>query len=277
MPFTASHPAAILPLRRLGLPTSALVIGSIVPDLPYFLGFLPHLPERELTHSLTGVLTLDFAIGFAVFVVWHMVLTRPLVWAAPAALQRRLGPDLVGGLGSRLQDEAAVVRVWIGLLLGSLTHVVWDSFTHSGGWSVRAVPLLTTPVLGVSIQRWVHAGFSILGLLAIAWVVARWWQRTPPAGGAAPRTVAHLLLARALGLWVLLVGVEAAVGSLGAASLTGRGVVLTEGLLDLLTGVILAALVGAAAWHAVDRWRPDWLGGTATAQPSTPRDDARAR
>lgn len=28
MPFTASHPAAVLPLRRLGLPMTGLVVGS---------------------------------------------------------------------------------------------------------------------------------------------------------------------------------------------------------------------------------------------------------
>ncbi|MDQ7908342.1 DUF4184 family protein [Phytohabitans sp. ZYX-F-186] len=37
MPFTGSHPAAVLPLVRWGLPPAALVIGSMVPDLPYYL------------------------------------------------------------------------------------------------------------------------------------------------------------------------------------------------------------------------------------------------
>lgn len=37
MPFTGSHPAAVLPLLRWGLIPSALVIGSMSPDLGYFL------------------------------------------------------------------------------------------------------------------------------------------------------------------------------------------------------------------------------------------------
>ena len=35
MPVTGSHPAAVLPLMRLGFVPSALVIGSMVPDLPH--------------------------------------------------------------------------------------------------------------------------------------------------------------------------------------------------------------------------------------------------
>jgi len=36
VPFTGSHPAAVLPLLRTPLPSAALVIGSLVPDLPYY-------------------------------------------------------------------------------------------------------------------------------------------------------------------------------------------------------------------------------------------------
>lgn len=107
MPFTASHPAAILPLRRLGLPTSALVIGSIIPDLTNYLGFLDHRPSREQTHSLGGLLTIALALGFVVFMVWHMLLTRPLLWAAPTSLQARVGPQCAAGsaLGSTTRPQ----------------------------------------------------------------------------------------------------------------------------------------------------------------------------
>src|SRR5215467_12574272 len=36
VPFTFSHPAAVLPLARRGLVFSALVVGSMAPDFPYF-------------------------------------------------------------------------------------------------------------------------------------------------------------------------------------------------------------------------------------------------
>lgn len=278
MPFTASHPAVILPLRRLGLPTSALVIGSIAPDLPYFLGSLPHLPERAVTHSLSAVLTIDLALGLVLFVLWHALLTRPLVWAAPAALQRRLAPHMRGGIGARLHDPAAVVRVCVGLLLGGLTHIAWDAFTHTGGWAVQTMPVLTAPVLGLPAQRWVHTSFSVLGLVAIGWALARWWQRTPDVREVVPRNpLLHRLLARALGLWVLFATVEVGVGATGAPSQPARQDVLGDGLTDFFTGLLLAVVVGSVAWHATARWRPGWLGPAGAAHPSRGPEVVRSR
>ena len=38
MPFTLAHPASVLPLRHAPqLRTAPLIIGAMVPDLPYFL------------------------------------------------------------------------------------------------------------------------------------------------------------------------------------------------------------------------------------------------
>jgi hypothetical protein len=70
LPFTGSHPAAVLPLLRTPLPASALVIGSLTPDLPYYVpirlaGFYPPVTLRGPTHTLWGVLTLDVVIGGA--------------------------------------------------------------------------------------------------------------------------------------------------------------------------------------------------------------------
>ena len=46
MPFTGSHAAAVLPFARSRLPASALVIGSVAPDLPYY------LPKKTSTDIL---------------------------------------------------------------------------------------------------------------------------------------------------------------------------------------------------------------------------------
>lgn len=54
MPFTPTHVLAILPVaavKRFPLPFSALVIGSMIPDLPLF---LPWSPGYDQTHSVAG-------------------------------------------------------------------------------------------------------------------------------------------------------------------------------------------------------------------------------
>src|SRR2546430_13745116 len=65
MPFTLAHPAAILPLRGLRyLRTAPLIIGAMIPDLPYYVParFGHFGPE---THSLTGSFTTCLAFGYA--------------------------------------------------------------------------------------------------------------------------------------------------------------------------------------------------------------------
>ena len=59
MPFTPSHAAAVLPFLRTPLPASALVAGSVAPDLPYY---LPGDLSWE-THSALAVVTTDLLLG----------------------------------------------------------------------------------------------------------------------------------------------------------------------------------------------------------------------
>jgi uncharacterized protein DUF4184 len=64
MPFTVSHPAAVLPVLR-WLPPSAVVVGSLVPDIP--LCVRPPVGYHT-THSLAGVVTVDLPLGLTVHV-----------------------------------------------------------------------------------------------------------------------------------------------------------------------------------------------------------------
>src|SRR4051794_7249525 len=87
VPFTASHPAAVLPLVGTGLVPSALVIGSMVPDVPLF---APGPVSYAATHSPAGVVGLDVVIGLLAYVVWHAFLVAPAVALAPAEVRARL-------------------------------------------------------------------------------------------------------------------------------------------------------------------------------------------
>ena len=131
MPFTPSHVAAVLPLRgRAGLPFAALAAGSMSPDLLYYLpgfGWSPAIP----THSLLGVVTWDLAFGLLIWMAW--------CWAAGPL--RDMSPDV---LRSRWREPGSGFPGWrlapIAVAIGSLTHVVWDSFTtrqSASRWCLR--------------------------------------------------------------------------------------------------------------------------------------------
>jgi hypothetical protein len=142
MPFTPAHVAAVLPVLgrrrpRWAVP-SALVIGSMGPDVLYFVPINSH---REFSLSLTGVLTLDLALGLLFVRLWRMV-------AAPVV--RDLVPTTVRARIPAPYAPTAHEWRWAGpgVVVGSLTHVFWDAFTHSDGWGVRHLPVLTDPLVG---------------------------------------------------------------------------------------------------------------------------------
>jgi hypothetical protein len=172
VPFTLSHPAAVLPFLRTPLLPAGLVIGSMVPDLPYF---LPVGIPRGLTHSLVGSFTIDLAMGLIAFAVWRFVLRAPLRDFSPRWLRERWHPD-VGGAGV----IRAIGLLVLSLLVGIATHQVWDSFTHPDGWVVLRVGLLRGQLGSNTVSHWAQYASSVGGLvILLVWAIL-WIRRTPP-------------------------------------------------------------------------------------------------
>ncbi|RNL60407.1 DUF4184 family protein [Nocardioides marmoriginsengisoli] len=193
MPFTLSHPAAILLLRGTPLPVAAMVAGSMAPDAPMFLRLRG---AYDVTHSLFGVLTVDLALSVVAVLFWFRMLRDPLVDLVPA-IRERLEPTV--RYSSR--QWALVVPAAV---LGSLTHLAWDSFTHHGRWGAERVPLLRDSIAGHYGSEWAQYGSSVLGLLVVAgWglLAVRARPRTPR-----PATVPGLGLPAVGAVLVLTVG-----------------------------------------------------------------------
>ncbi|GAA5025184.1 hypothetical protein GCM10023258_17960 [Terrabacter aeriphilus] len=178
MPFTPSHAVVAIPLRRLGLPLAAAAVGAMAPDVAMF---LPGLFAYRHTHSVTGVATTDLALGVVVVTTWWAVLRAPVIDVLPDAVRRNLRLDVPGWRSPRWW--ASVVA---GVVVGSVTHVVWDAFTHAGRWGSELLPWLTTPVGPWPLTRWLQYLSGIGGLVGI---LAWWWavqrrRRLEPAGAA---------------------------------------------------------------------------------------------
>lgn len=92
MPFTLSHPAAVLPLLRPPFVPVALVAGAMAPDVPYFLGTLgiplsagdwyePFL-NATTSHSPLGALTVSLPVTLALAAGW-LLLRGPVTELLP--------------------------------------------------------------------------------------------------------------------------------------------------------------------------------------------------
>ena len=249
MPFTPAHVAAVLPLvglsrQQRGRPRwvvpSALVIGSMVPDLLYF---VPIRSDRNLSHSLTGVVTLDLVLGLLFVALWRVVAAPVVRDLSPGRVRRKLPVPPPPTLPEALWAVPGVV-------LGALTHVGWDSFTHANGWVVQRVPFLTEDV-GLPVFKLAQYGSGLVGCaLVLAYCLRSPDLSTPgepPRAGGRERVAALALLvvspvvcavAFALPAWV--------VG-------TQTEMVLYIGVVRGVSGLGLAACAVALWWHLAVR------------------------
>lgn len=175
MPFTISHAAAAVPLLRTRLVTSALVIGTMTPDVPFFL-FLGH--GSGLSHSWAGVVSLDLVLGVLGFVLWQRFLRSPVADLSPAPVRRRLRHPETTPAARRGVRGAALVA--LSVAVGAATHILWDAFTHSSGWGTALLPWLSARHGPWPGYLWAQVGSSVAGLLVLAgWFVA-WLRATAP-------------------------------------------------------------------------------------------------
>jgi hypothetical protein len=170
MPFTPSHAVAILPFARTPLPAAALVIGSMAPDLQYF---VPLSLTRQASHSWPGIITIDLPIGIVALLLWVYLLRGPVLDYSPPWLRERMRP--IAPVRNRLVHAALVL---VAIEIGVLTHLLLDLPTH-GGWLADQWTWMYGSIGPVTILRLLHAGASLVGAAIIAWWTWRWASRTP--------------------------------------------------------------------------------------------------
>jgi hypothetical protein len=196
MPFTISHAAAVLPFHRLGehpLPLTALMVGSMAPDFGYFFS---HDTSRQLTHSLSGLFVFVLPAGLAVWLLYVALLEKASItllsdrWHTRFAHTDALTPALIA-------------RAALAIVLGGMTHLLWDSFTHPGTFATDALPFLLGPLPGtrsMPMYHFLHGLSSVVGLaILISW--ARQLHRQPARSLMRPYAISRR--ARVSALWFM--------------------------------------------------------------------------
>lgn len=253
MPFTASHPAIVVPLMRTGLVPSALVIGSMVPDAPLF---FPLPFGYHETHANVGIVGIDLIAGLVAFGLWQGLIAPAVVAAAPAGLRARLAPRLPRSLRWHLASTRRLVALVASLWIGAASHVSWDSFTHGGRWGVRQIGWLGETHWGLTGHGWAQYGSGVIGGVAILLAAGRWWRRTAPADPVTqPQRVPPLERVAAQRGAAIVLGAALAAARLGLVA----GVVGTQGLASTIYLMVTwggaVGLIAAVAYAGVLRAR----------------------
>lgn len=253
MPFTLAHPAAVLPLVRRPFVASALVAGAVAPDLLY-VGPIYRIATRQingnftltLTHQFTSALWLDPLLALLLLAVFNLGLKRPLIALAPPALAGRLETPR---RPFRIPSVSVVVWTVVSAVVGAITHVVWDSFTHGDGYFVRQFPgFFRAQVTGAwDVNRILQYVSTVGGCLVLAVWLYRWYRRTTPqpVDERMPTWVRYFVYVAAIGLAVGGVVVEVGRVDGGFAGETGVRTVL----IGLMSGGLIAVGAYVVLWH----------------------------
>ena len=174
MPFTPVHPAIVLPLKYLPkkwISLTALIIGSVMPDLE---SFIKLRPEKNFSHTWLGFLYLGMPGGILLSFFFHNVIRDPLIANLPPILQRKFSKFLGFNWTKQFREHWFVVIIC--LFIGGASHFFWDSFSHYSHFTATFPALHgSTFIFGKEIEIiFLIQYFSTLfGLLVILFFIAR--------------------------------------------------------------------------------------------------------
>jgi Domain of unknown function (DUF4184) len=241
MPFTAAHPLAVVPLLgRLGLDPTCLVLGSMAPDFEYF---VRGQQVSTISHTLAGLWQWDLPATLILAALLHGLVKWPMLLVAPIAIARRAAARAARPWRARW-DLAAIASCVSSALIGSATHLIWDSVTHAQGFGPRHYrvlkTLITLPVVGpMVLHRALQHASSVLGVAVLGGLIVRQLVRSPPTAlPAVPRAAARVLVAACVLAASCLI-----LARLAGKYATDPGDLIAGAIAGLLAGVIVASAV----------------------------------
>lgn len=241
MPLTVSHAAAAIPLRRLRLPASALIMGAMAPDFEFFLRLTD---SRLIAHTIPGLFVFCLPVGLIGLFLYHRFLKYPLIALLPHDHQVRLYPP---AQRFTFFPAGRFMKIVLALLLGTFSHMFWDAWTHYGGWFSGLFPMLDKDIGSIGTrpqQLHDYLGYaSSLGGFIVLWVAyRRWYRRAPVSEFCRPLRVSTPL--------------RIAIGVLILMASTAGG--LTHGLMTSPPGEAIKPFIGATLVASVSAFFAVW-------------------
>jgi uncharacterized integral membrane protein len=171
MPFTAAHPAIVLPFLRIRkgyISATALIIGSISPDFEYFL----KMKVRGVhSHTIAGLFYFDLPVTVGLAFIFHTIVKNNLIRNLPSAMQQKYDPLLQFNFVHHFKHH--YIAFFIFAINGSASHIFWDSFTHEYGYFAQELTAIKDSRVAIGDTHFPMFFFlqhlsTLVGLLAIA-------------------------------------------------------------------------------------------------------------
>ena len=169
MPFTFSHPAIVLPLVRYNryFSSTGLIIGSIIPDFESFIRFDEY---KAHSHTWPGAFWYDLPLAIIFSLVFHNLIRNELILNLPGSLGSKYYSYI--GYNWNKYFRKHIVMVIFSFIIGILSHLLWDSFTHL---SISNPDYVLSDVYVGNVKLFILLQYSnsVLGLLIVLWHVRR--------------------------------------------------------------------------------------------------------
>ncbi len=244
MPFTLAHPIYIAPLKHLSpkyVSATGLILGSMAPDFEYFLMLEPY---RSLGHSIIGLFLQAIPLSIILAFLFHNVVKESAAQHLPSICQldRRASNRLgVWSLRS-LHDWMIFI---ISVIIGFLSHVTLDAFTHAHGYFVMQFPWLREIILyNYPIYKLLQHSLSVLGLcMTVIWIGYLLYRSSPDLGDNQSVNVSKR---QKLMYWMLVIVVTVIVTCMKLWTTTSSnlvGILIVAPISGTVLGVILTSFI----------------------------------
>lgn len=136
MPLSTAHPAIVLPFckgSKKWVSSTALIIGSITPDIEYLYHLLPN---RTFSHNYYHAWWFDLIITLCLAFLFHHIIRNPLINNLPPFLSQRFQQFKPFHWVAHFIKHCPIIIIsaWIGIY----SHIIWDDFTHKGSYIVES-------------------------------------------------------------------------------------------------------------------------------------------
>lgn len=130
MPFTLAHTAVVLPFyRKHYISATALIVGSVAPDFEYFFKMGSN---SAYSHTIAGIFYFNIPVVILLSFVFHLYVKRNLIHNSPAWIQWKFQDTLHFNVRTYFKNHWIIFL--LSAMIGSASHVFWDSFTHASGY-----------------------------------------------------------------------------------------------------------------------------------------------
>ncbi|GAB3536701.1 DUF4184 family protein [Pontibacter brevis] len=149
---------------------TGLIIGSMAPDFEKFIRMQAY---DAYSHTWRSIFYFNLPIALILAFLFHLVVRDQLIDHLPAFLQKRF--IRFKNFDWKKHFRKHYVVIILSILVGTVSHIAWDAFTHRDGLFVRWFPVLLEYMsigpVSVGIFNFLQISFSIIGLLVVLYVL----------------------------------------------------------------------------------------------------------